>query len=88
MRTDLLQQQTEVGVFNPRTAGIVDDEQCRCEEPAEDFLTHLQKRLSINEEAAVEALASWLLSYDPGPLALARAGLGKEQNEQKQAVAA
>lgn len=37
----------------------------------EDFLVHLEQRLALSEGAAVATLASWLLSYEPGPRACA-----------------
>lgn len=40
----------------------------------EDFLLHLEQRLSLTEDAAVSTLAEWLSSYEPGPLARARVG--------------
>lgn len=37
----------------------------------EDFLVHLQERLSLSEGAAASMLATWLVSYEPGPQARA-----------------
>jgi hypothetical protein len=57
-------------------------------ETTASFLDHLQERLAIDADIAAAQLASWLLSYEPGPLALARAGVRIEQNDRKQRVAA
>lgn len=38
---------------------------------SEDFLLHLEQRLELDETATVSMLASWLMSYEPGPRALA-----------------
>ena len=42
-------------------------------ESSQDFLTQMQERLGVNEPTAAAALASWVSSYEPGPLALVRA---------------
>lgn len=39
-----------------------------------DFVSHLQARLGLENEAeALAKLGNWLSSYEPGPAALARA---------------
>ena len=57
-------------------------------EPAENLLKQLQDRLAIDEDVAAAKLTSWLLSYEPGPLALARARGRIEQHDGKHGVAA
>jgi hypothetical protein len=52
------------------------------------FLKHLAERLAINDEAAAATLASWLVNYEPGVLALARAGVRTERSGRKQGIAA
>jgi hypothetical protein len=76
-------------VFNSNKAsGVEMEERCSREEPAESFLEHVEERLGLNEDVATARLGSWLLSYEPGPLALARAGVRIEQNGRKQRLAA
>lgn len=40
-------------------------------EPAPDFLGHLQERLGVDDRSAAARLQLWLLTYKPGPAALA-----------------
>ncbi len=42
-------------------------------ELSDDFLTYLEGRFGLDEHAVVSTLSSWMASYEPGPLALARA---------------
>jgi len=35
------------------------------EEPAPDFLTHLELRLGISRDLALKLLCGWLSSYEP-----------------------
>jgi hypothetical protein len=76
-------------VFNPRQVSVVEGEPpAHSGEPAADFVTHLQQRLAIGEDVAAATLGSWLLGYEPGPLALARGGAPIQQDRKKQRVAA
>jgi hypothetical protein len=70
------------------TSDVQTQQSCAREQPAECFLKHLEERLAVDEELAAATLGSWLLQYEPGPLALARARVRIERNVRKQRVAA
>jgi hypothetical protein len=54
-------------------------------EPSPDFVAHLRGRLGVDEPTAAATLACWVSTYEPGPLALARAGT---RSDRKQSAAA
>lgn len=47
------------------------------EQLPQDFVGHLEQRLGIETGEVVATLAKWVSTYQPGPLALERAGHGE-----------
>jgi len=55
-----------------QTAQLMTRGDCSCplDDPLDlqfNFLTHLERRLDIGQDATVSLLGDWLSSYEPGP---------------------